>query len=226
MAEAEEGWMAVAQLLRPQGRHGELLAEPQADVALLVAGCRLWLGAREDSTPLPNAARELEGAWQPTGRNAGRVVLKLRGTDSISAADALAGQFLLLPLSALPPLGADTFRVRDLVGCALYDGDQLTGTVVDVQFPVAADGRTRLPDAPDLLAVEPVPPAEAVAAATLPEPVLVPFVQAWLTDVDLAAKRISMRLPPGLFTSVEPGESGEREQLTRVLQDDPSRDDG
>ena len=209
MAEAHEGWIAVAQLLRPQGRHGELLAELHADVALLIAGCRLWVAAREDCLPFPDAARDLESAWQPTGRNAGRIVLKLRGTDSISAAEALAGQFLLLPLSALPPLAPYTFRVRDLVGCALYDSDQHTGTVVDVQFPVAADGRTRLEDAPDLLVIEPVISAvQAVAAAESAEmeTVLVPFVQAWLLDLDLAAKRISMRLPPGLFTSAESAE--------------------
>ncbi len=218
--------MAVAQLLRPQGRHGELLADPHADVALLVAGCRLWLAAREDSIPHPDAGRELESTWQPTGRNAGRIVLKLRGTDSISAAEALAGQFLLLPLSVLPPLAPDTFRVRDLVGCALYDGDQHVGAVVDVQFPVAADGRTRLEDAPDLLVIEPVISAvTAVAAAdpaesAEPETVLVPFVRAWLLDVDLAAKRISMRLPPGLFTSAD------TEPPTPVLPDDILRDQG
>ncbi len=232
MANAHEGWIAVAQLLRPQGRHGELLAEPHADPALLVAGSRLWLAAREDSMPFPEGARELEGAWQPTGRNKGRWVLKLSGTDSISAADLLVGQFLLLPLSALPPLASDTFRVRDLLGCALYDGDRHAGTVVDVQFPVAADGRTRLEDAPDLLVVE---PSMAIAATTVtaapprePETVLVPFVQAWLIGVDLAAKRIAMHLPPGLFTlsdaAANDATPSDAAPLTPALEDPPPQD--
>ena len=216
----------------------------------MVAGRRLWLAARKDDVPLSDQAHELHNAWQPSGRNAGRVVLKLDGTDSISAAEALAGKFLLLPTSALPPLDPGSFRVRDLIGCALYDRDRCAGTVIDVQFPVAADGRTRLEDAPDLLVVElpgivaslgivesPVAsksqaataasagPASDVLAAATPleketEPVLVPFVQAWLLAVDIAAKRILMQLPPGLFPSTD------AEEVTPTAAEDDPRDQG
>lgn len=196
----DDGWLPAAQLLRPQGRHGELLAEPHADFSLFSAGRRLWLAPREDSIPDSNAERVLEAAWQPTGRNAGRTVLKLAGVDSISDAQVLAGQFVLLRTADLPPLEEDTFRVRDLVGCALFDGERCAGTVVDVQFPVAADGRTRLSDAPDLLAVQPA--VESNEPDSAPEPILVPFVRSWLIGVDLAAKRITMQLPPGLFDSL------------------------
>ena len=69
--------------------------------------------------------------------------------------------------------------------------------VVDVQFPIAADGRTRLQDAPDLLAVQPARPDGT--PDTSREPVLVPFVRVWLAGVDLPAKRILMQLPSGLL---------------------------
>lgn len=197
MATSGDDWIPAAKLLRPQGRRGELLAEPHIDLATFSPGRTLWLG-NEAPSPAPSAACVLEDAWEPTGRNAGRIVLKLRGTDSISGAEAIAGSFLFLPVSDLPPLDPDTFRVRDLVGCALYNGDQLAGTVTDVQFPVGPDGRTRLIDAPDLLAIQP-------ASATDPEadPVLIPFVRDWLTAVDIAARRITMQLPPGLLTTAE-----------------------
>ena len=190
-------WVTAAQLLRPQGRRGELLAEPHGSLDIFTAGRQLWLASREGATPDASAERTVEQAWEPTGKNAGRVVLKLAGVDSISDAEALAGQFVLIRSSDLPPLDEDTFRVRDLIGCSLFDGETLTGTVADVQFPIAADGRTRLEDAPDLLAIQ---PAGADDAA---EPVLIPFVRAWLVDVDIAAKRILMNLPPGFFTEPE-----------------------
>ncbi|MGI4828326.1 MAG: ribosome maturation factor RimM [Janthinobacterium lividum] len=201
MLKADDRWLPAAQLLRPQGRHGELLAEPHADLSVFSTGRRLWLAPRENSVPLPSAERVLEAAWQPTGRNAGRTVLKLQGVDSISAAEALAGQFVLLRAADLPPLEEDTFRVRDLVGCALFDQEKLAGTVVDIQFPVGADGRTRLTDAPDLLAVQPA--GDLNEPDNERDPVLVPFVRSWLTGVDLVAKRITMHLPPGLFDTLD-----------------------
>ena len=57
----------------------------------------------------------------PTGKNAGRVVLKLSGCDSISAAEALAGQQLFIARSELPALDPGTFFVGDLLGCTIYD---------------------------------------------------------------------------------------------------------
>ena len=194
----EEEWMPAARLLRPQGRRGELLAESHAELASFTSGRTLWLAATDHSAPLPDAERTLEEVWQPTGKNAGRLVLKLAGVDSISEAEALAGQYLLLRAADLPALDPDTFRIRDLVGCSLFDHETLAGTVVDVQFPLAADGHTRLADAPDLLTVQ-LNDAQQLRSQPQREPVLVPFVRAWLIAVDLPAKRILMQLPPGLL---------------------------
>lgn len=194
----EQDWMIVARLLRPQGRRGEILAEPEGEAEIFTPGRSLWLGATDASNPETATEQHLESAWQPTGRNAGRIVVKLRGIDSISAAEALSNCCLMMPVAELPPLADDTFHVRDLLGCALFDGDRLAGTVVDIQFPVAGDGRTRLTDAPDLLAVA---PASADPDSPDAEPYLVPFARAWLVEIDLPGRRIVMNLPPGL---VEP----------------------
>lgn len=197
--------MEAAHLLRPQGRRGELLADPAADLDLFVPGRRFALGKSQDKPASVTSLLELESVWQPTGRNAGRLVLKLGGTDSISAAEALMGQYLFLRTDDLPTLEEGVYRVRDLTGCSLLDGDRLVGTVVDLQFPVGPDGRTRLLDAPDLLVVQPAGPRDepATDAVSIPEPVLVPFVRAWLLEVDLPARRLRMQLPPGLFENAE-----------------------
>ncbi len=187
------GWIAVARLLRPQGRRGELLTEPLTDLPEIFAKdrqFRLCLAA--------NAAAQapwitLEDCWRPLGRNAGRLVLKLADVDSISAAEELEGRQLFMEETKLPALDPDTFLVRDLVGCALFDGDTRLGVIADLQFPVGPDGRTRLADAVDLLVLQPENSHEGT------EPVLIPFVKAWLSGVDKDEKRIVMHLPPGLL---------------------------
>jgi 16S rRNA processing protein RimM len=195
-------WFPIARLLRPQGRRGELLADPLSDLPDLFAANReLFLAPANVSAPAPGALPiHIEEHFFPTGKNAGRVVLKLSGCDSISAAELLAGQQLFLPTDQLPPLDPGTFFVGDLLGCTLYDAASPTtpaGTVIDVEFATAPDGRTRLEDAAPLLAIElPNQPAGT-------EPILVPFVLAWIDTIDIPDRRMIMRLPDGLLTPPE-----------------------
>ena len=195
-------WIPAARLLRPQGRRGELLAELLSDLpGLFAPGRRVLLAA---SGTAPAAETTIESQWSPTGRNAGRIVLKLSGVDSISAAELLAGRELLVPASDLPPLEPDTWFVRDLLGCQLFDGETLIGEITGVEYPMAADGRTRLSDAAPLLEVTGGTGArsnsERSSADTLSEvqPVLIPFIKSWLDSVDLSQKRLVMHLPSGL----------------------------
>jgi 16S rRNA processing protein RimM len=191
----EPAWMAVATLLRPQGRRGELLAEPLTDLSEIFSAGRPVVLAAAGTLPKPESTtRTIEDHWLPTGKNAGRLVLKLSGCESIGEAEALAGLQVLVAAAEMPALDADTFFVGDLLGCGFFDGETQAGTIVDVEFPTGPDGRTRLEDAAPLLAVE-------LAAGG--EPVLVPFVRAWLESVDLAAKRVVMHLPEGLLGEAE-----------------------
>ena len=192
------GWFPIARLLRPQGRRGELLADPLRDLPHLFAPHREVLPAPANaSAPLANTLPlHIEEHFFPTGKNAGRVVLKLSGCDTISAAELLAGQQLFIPTSELPPLEPGTFFVGDLLGCTLYDAaspNTPAGTVTDVEFATAPDGRTRLEDAAPLLAIEQTPGAE---------PILIPLVLAWIDTIDIAARRITMHLPQGLLDTI------------------------
>ena len=195
------GWFPIARLLRPQGRRGELLADPLSDLPGLFAPNReVLLAPANAAAPAPNTLPlHIEEHFFPTGKNAGRVVLKLSGCDSISAAEALAGQQLFIPTGELPPLDPGTFFVGDLLGCTLYDSaspNTPAGTVTDVEFATAPDGRTRLEDAAPLLSVE-------LASHPNSEPILVPFVLAWIDTIDVAARRITMHLPEGLLTPTD-----------------------
>jgi 16S rRNA processing protein RimM len=198
-------WFPIARLLRPQGRRGELLADPLSDLpGLFDPQHDVVLAAADASAPAPGATPlRIEEHFFPTGKNAGRVVLKLSGCDSISSAEALAGQQLLIARSQLPALAPGTFFVGDLLGCTVFNittenaaGDPI-GTVADVEFATAPDGRTRLEDAAPLLAVE------LTGRASLSEPILIPFVLAWIGTIDIAARRITMHLPDGLLDPSE-----------------------
>lgn len=190
-------WLAVATLLRPQGRRGELLAEPLTDLREMFSAGREIVLAAAGTVPVAGAeTRTIEEHWFPTGKNAGRLVLKLSGCESIGEAELLAGRQVMVAATELPALDEDTFFVGDLVGCAFFDGETQAGTIVDVEFPTGTDGRTRLTDAAPLLSVE-------LTEKEDDEPVLVPFVRAWLESVDIAARRVTMRLPAGLLDEAD-----------------------
>lgn len=197
-----ESWIPAARLLRPQGRRGELLAELLSDLPGLFAPARRVSIAGSGTAPA--IATTIESQWSPTGRNAGRVVLKLAGVDTISAAELLAGRELLVLSSDLPPLEPDTWFVRDLLGCRLFDGDILVGEITGVEYPMSADGRTRLPDAAPLLEVTGIVGSRGNSQISLADTgstadtALIPFVKSWLDSVDLGKKRLVMHLPPGL----------------------------
>lgn len=188
---ATDGWIAIATLLRPQGRRGELLSDPLSDVdGVFSAGRSVLLSGKTAAGKQVKEPRTLEEAWRPTGRNASRIVLKLSGCESINDAEAIAGLQVLIAADDMPALEEDTYFVGDLVGCAFFDGDEPAGKIIDVEFPVGSDGR-RLEDAALLLVVE---------VAEVEEPVLVPFVRAWLKHVDVRERRVVMNLPAGLLS--------------------------
>jgi len=195
--QATPRWVALARLLRPQGRRGELLSDLLTDLdpdVQFAAGRQVALAAATASAPVADVVpTTIESFFLPTGKNAGRIVLKLAGCDSISEAELLAGRQLMVPAEELPALDSDTFYVADLIGCTLFNRSTPVGTVVDVQFAMSPDGKTRLPEAAPLLGIQ------LTNASPDDDPILIPFVLAHLVSVDLASKQIHMNLPEGLL---------------------------
>ena len=185
-------WITLAHLLRPQGRKGELLAELLTDFPDQLAG-RTGLhlapigftGAAEQARPCT-----ITDAWMPQGRNQGRIVLAIAGVGSITDAEQLAGFDLLVAPEHRAPLEDGAVYISDLVGCSLFDHDQLVGTVQDVEFPTSSDGRRRLDAASPLLVVTLVGSAAEV---------MIPFTRAFLRTFDPATKVLRMDLPEGLI---------------------------
>jgi 16S rRNA processing protein RimM len=162
--------VTVAHLLRPQGRKGELLAELLTDFPERFSGREVRVGAADYT---------VESYFLPTGRNAGRVVLKFAGVDSINEAEKLNGLEVTIPAEERAPLEEDEAYISDLVGCAVFDGQREVGVVEDVE-PSAAG---------QMLVMKSADGVEH----------LIPFVKAYLESVDIEKKEIRMTLPEGLI---------------------------
>jgi 16S rRNA processing protein RimM len=182
-------WIVLAHVLRPQGRKGEVLAELLTDFPEHFKGRQVFLAAAGFDGPR-EAAREAEVTdyWLPVGRNQGRVVLKLAGIDSINDAETLSGQDLIVPLEDRVALEDDTNYISDLIGCTVFDGDAAVGVIEDVEFATTADGLRRLEESAPML----------VLASSEGHEVLVPFAKELVVKVDVAHRRVEMRLPAGL----------------------------
>ncbi|HXB63142.1 MAG TPA: ribosome maturation factor RimM [Acidobacteriaceae bacterium] len=172
--------VTLAHLLRPQGRKGELLAELLTDFPEKFTGRVVQVGQEGKS-----AEYTIESYFLPTGRNAGRVVLKFANVDSINDAEKLNGLDVTIPEEARAPLEEDAAYISDLVGCTVFNGEREVGLIEDVSAPV---GSVTL-DLPSMLVVRSADGREH----------LVPFVKAYIVSIDTAAKRIRMRLPEGLL---------------------------
>jgi 16S rRNA processing protein RimM len=186
----------LAHLVRPQGRHGEILADILTDFPERFSERkRLFLIPAETAPTsaaknLPPREISLEHHWL----HKGRIVFKFAGVDSINDADGLRGMDVAIPVSERATLTDGAVYVSDLIGCEvvdLADASRNIGRAVDVDREAA------------LLVVEDGSGGE----------VLIPFVQAFVAKIDLEAKRIALRLPPGLLDINAPLSEEERAAL-------------
>jgi len=132
---------------------------------------RLWALAADGT----RRELELEAHWL----HKGRVVLKFRGVDSITAAEGLAGCEIQVPRGERAELADGAFYVSDLVGSELVAGGQVVGIIRDVQGGAG--------DAPLLV------------VGQGKHERLVPFAAAFVRSFDAARKRLEMALPDGLL---------------------------
>jgi 16S rRNA processing protein RimM len=208
MTQSVPSWIVLAHLLRPQGRRGEVLAELLTDFPERFEDQGRVFLAKPGFDGDESQARtvEVEAFWLPVGRNQGRVVLKFAGVATISDAETIAGQDVIVPREERLPLDDESVYISELVGCAVYDGLRRIGVIEDVQFAMTADGARRIDDVAPLLAVTSADGDE----------VLIPFAKAFLISVDTEAKRIEMRLPEGLVeinrATGSPADSEEKDQ--------------
>ncbi len=184
-------WVVLAHLLRPQGRNGELLAELHTDFPERFKDNRRVFLAASNFNGLSTEAKQAEVTdyWLPQGKNQGRVVLKLAGVDSISAAEGLGGLEVIVPLEERVPLEDEANYISDLVGCTVFDGATAVGIIENIQFTTTPDGLRRLEEVAPMLVVR----------SPEGDEVLVPFAKDFLVRVSAEDRRVEMILPQGLL---------------------------
>jgi 16S rRNA processing protein RimM len=106
-------------------------------------------------------------------------ILKLAGVDSLSQADRLIDQDVMVAESALSALEAGRFYIFELVGCRVVT---LTGDDVGAVSDVLLLGASSL-----------------LVVNRRGKEALIPFHESFCKEVDLAAKEIRVDLPAGLL---------------------------
>jgi 16S rRNA processing protein RimM len=179
-------FITLARVVKTQGRHGEVAAEVHSDIPDRFAEGMKLLALDKSGV----ARRELgvEGFWP----HKGLLVLKFRGVDSMSDAEALIGCELQVPSTGRAPLEQGWNYVSDLVGCTVLDRGLEIGRIEDVQFGAG--------EAPLLI----------VAAAG--KRFDVPFAEAYLKGVDMARRQVRMNLPEGMLEINAPMTAEEKQE--------------
>ncbi len=178
--EKDAALIAIARIVRPRGRRGEVEAEILTDFPARF-GERREVFLEGPETPL---RAQVEEVWL----HKGRVVFKFQGVDSISQAETLRGRHVLIPREERAALADHQYYVADLEGCSVLreseSGPEIVGKVEQVE-------RT--------------PGGELLHVRTPEGEVLIPFAREICRRVDLAARVIVIEPPEDLLELNRPG---------------------
>jgi 16S rRNA processing protein RimM len=167
--------LVVGRIGRPHGVHGELAVEVRTDDPEL----RLAVGAVLATEPVAAGPLIVTGSrW-----HSARLLLRFAGVDDRTAAEDLRGTLLVVDSADLGELpDPDEFRDHQLIGLSVIaPGGEQVGTVADV-----------LHHGQDLLVV-------AGSGKRAGAQILIPFVSAIVSDVDVSAGLLRVDPPPGLL---------------------------
>ena len=182
-------FVAVARIVRPQGRRGEVLADILTDFPEKFSQrTQLWLG-------IDGASALREYALEEHWFHKGRVVFKFSGIDSISDAEELNGKLVQIPVESRGLLDPGSFYVSDLVGSKVTDlasDGRVIGVIADVKQTTGA--------APLLVVKDDNNEYE------------IPFAQEYVVRFDAETKRLEMNLPQGMLKINAPLSEDERRQ--------------
>jgi 16S rRNA processing protein RimM len=158
--------VAIGRVVKPQGRHGEVLTEPLSE--------RLT-SLRHAYVPGPGGTAQevrITSSWP----HKGRFVLKLEGVDSITAAEGYRGLELRIPEGEVPALPEGSYYHYQLVGLRVRDEDGCPLGVVESIWETGGE-------------------APVLVVRGEGEEVLIPLADTFVKRVDLAAGVIVAQVP-------------------------------
>jgi 16S rRNA processing protein RimM len=123
----QSSFIAIARIARTRGNRGEVLADLYTDFPDRFNQLeKVWLASSDGSR---RQWIDLEEFWE----HKGRLVLKFRGVDDISSAEAFAGWWVEIPANQAVRLPEGTYFDHDLIGCEVENtSGQRVGVVTEL----------------------------------------------------------------------------------------------
>jgi 16S rRNA processing protein RimM len=170
-SKAQRRYLAIGSIVGAHGIRGELKVLALTDYPeRFKPGQSLFVGREPALTATEIvAARPHHGVW----------LVKLASVADRNAAELLRDQYLLIPEDEAMPLAPHENYVHDLIGMAVVtDAGEPLGTLEDVLFTAAN---------------------EVYVIAGPSGEILIPALRSVVLDVNLAERRMTVRLPEGLL---------------------------
>jgi 16S rRNA processing protein RimM len=187
-------WVLVARVLRPRGNKGEVVAELLTDFSSRFSQLKQVYLRKGDGEPRPAA---LQHFW--VDRNHPTMgIFHFAGSATIGDAEKWREYEVLLPMAERVALPQGQYFVTDLIGCTVF---QLSAEAAKLASP-ACDVET----APQVLGTvrdvfftgEAVAGTPILQLETAAGELLVPLAEDICQRIDVAGRRIDVRLPEGL----------------------------
>ncbi|MBO0801992.1 MAG: ribosome maturation factor RimM [Nocardiopsaceae bacterium] len=199
--------VTVGRVGRAHGIRGDVVVGVRTDEP----GLRFAAGSKLDTDPAAVGPLTVAAArWQ-----SGDLIVRFTEVKDRTAAEALRGTWLCVDAGSLPPPSdPDEFRDHDLIGLTVRTASGAeVGEVADVLHhgqdllairPVAGSDLENRPADSAGRSADSGPPAGSAGRSAASAEILVPFVKAIVTDVDLAAGTLTIDPPPGLLDANAP----------------------
>jgi 16S rRNA processing protein RimM len=169
---AYSGFITVGRVRKPHGIRGEVTVDVLSDVEKRFAPRAIM------DLVLSNGSRRTAVMSSVRGKSEGPII-HFEGCDSRDQAEELRGAVLQIDSSSVPKAPEGTFYFFELIGCACID--EVGGRLGRVEMVLDDGGGLLL---------------EIVGESST---MLVPFVEAYLREVDTVERRIALQLPEGLI---------------------------
>ena len=193
-------WVQVARILRPRGNRGEVVALLLTDSPHRFSTYKQVFLQKQDEEP---KATGLERFWLDRN-HPGMGVFHFTGCATIANAEQWRGCAVLLPIEERVALPAGKYFVTDLIGCTVFElgarQTKLASPPCSIEEAPRVIGQVRDVFFPG----EGVPGTPLLQVATPAGELLVPLAEDICTSVDVAARRIEVRLPEGLSAINKP----------------------
>lgn len=189
----------MARLVRARGRRGEVAAEILTDFPeRLTHLTEVWLADPHDEA-LPPRRVAVRRCWL----HRGRAIFHFEGCNSIADAERLRGLEVRVPLEQRVALPAGKYFVSDLIGCEVYEAAEASEVKEAGEIPTASASDS---SPASFLGVvremqflgKEIHGTPLLVVETSQGELLIPFAEEICRNIDVAGRRIEVRLPEGL----------------------------